>query len=106
MISGSGWGRRESAGAEYLIDGEDEDAEHEVAFAALSIRVPRNRIAHHEPMLSWNLAKHYENIVLLTEWLSPPAASWCRTYSRFLIVHPAGRIALSEVAIATTPENG
>jgi hypothetical protein len=68
------------------------------------IRVLRNRIAHHEPILSWNLPKHHENIVLLTEWLSPPAALWCRTHSRFPAVHPAERIVLAKIDIAASPE--
>lgn len=58
------------------------------------IRVLRNRIAHHEPILSWNLPRHYGQILELTEWLSPSAALWCRTHSRFLDVYPAERIVL------------
>ena len=60
------------------------------------IRVLRNRIAHHEPILSWNLPKHYGQILDLTEWLSPSAAQWCRTHSRFLEIHPPERIILHD----------
>ena len=58
------------------------------------LRVLRNRIAHHEPVLHWNLLKHYAAIMRLTRWLSPAAADWCVAYSRFDLVHPPGRIVL------------
>ena len=58
------------------------------------IRTLRNRIAHHEPILPWNLPKHYESILEMTEWLSPAAASWCRQHCRFHQVHPPTRILL------------
>jgi len=58
------------------------------------IRVLRNRVAHHEPILGWNLQKHHEAILRIIEWLSPAAAAWCRTLDRFDQVHPAGRITL------------
>jgi hypothetical protein len=35
------------------------------------IRTLRNRIAHHEPIISWDLPKHYDKIIELTGWLSP-----------------------------------
>jgi hypothetical protein len=47
------------------------------------IRVLRNRIAHHEPILHWDLRKHHANIVALTAWLSPAAAAWCAMIDRF-----------------------
>jgi len=59
------------------------------------IRTSRNRVAHHEPIIQWNLPKHYWNIVRLTRWLSPAAADWCERHSRFPSVHPADRIALA-----------
>lgn len=52
------------------------------------IRALRNRIAHHEPILMWNLPKRYASILELTGWLSPGAAEWCRTHSRFEAVYP------------------
>ncbi|MBW4093372.1 MAG: Abi family protein [Proteobacteria bacterium] len=58
------------------------------------IRTLRNRIAHHEPILQWNLPAHYANMLRVTAWLSAAAAQWCRTYSRFEQVHPVQRIAL------------
>lgn len=58
------------------------------------IRNLRNRIAHHEPILEWNLQKHYRNIIKITGWLSQPAASWCKNYSRFSDVYPENEIKL------------
>ncbi len=60
------------------------------------IRLLRNRIAHHEPILDWNLPKHHDAMLRITGWLSPPAAAWCRTLDRFDQVHPSERIALQQ----------
>ena len=56
------------------------------------IRVLRNRIAHHEPILYWNLRKHYESIIDLTKSISPDAAIWSEHHSNFLKVFPADGI--------------
>jgi hypothetical protein len=45
-----------------------------VADLVTLIRVIRNRMAHHEPIINWNLSKHQGNIEQLTTWLSPSAA--------------------------------
>ncbi|BAQ49205.1 hypothetical protein Maq22A_1p34730 (plasmid) [Methylobacterium aquaticum] len=37
---------------------------------------------------------HYDSILQLTGWLSPPAAAWCRARSRFEHVYPAERVVL------------
>lgn len=58
------------------------------------IRTLRNRISHHEPVINWNLNKHYENILMITEYLYPPAKDWCEANSRFPVVYPAERISL------------
>ncbi|MDZ3835967.1 MAG: Abi family protein [Rhodospirillales bacterium] len=58
------------------------------------IRVLRNRVAHHEPVLHWDLPKHYDRILEVTRWLSAPADDWCVTYSRFPTVHPEQRVVL------------
>lgn len=58
------------------------------------IRLLRNRIAHHEPILEWNLPKHHEAMLRVTGWLSPAAAAWCRTLDRFDAVHPPKQIEL------------
>ncbi len=47
------------------------------------IRILRNRIAHHEPILHWNLAKHHRTLVELTQWLSPSVSQWVATIDRF-----------------------
>ena len=58
------------------------------------IRVLRNRIAHHEPILYWDLRKHYEGILTLTRSISPDAAVWSEHHSRFLAVLPPDGIVL------------
>jgi hypothetical protein len=59
-----------------------------------TIRLLRNRIAHHEPIIGWSLPKHHGKIIELTGWLSPPAAEWCVAHSRFLAVYPSAGITL------------
>lgn len=49
----------------------------------IPIRTLRNRIAHHEPVWYWDLAKHYENSLQVTRWLSPIAAEWSEYHSQF-----------------------
>lgn len=51
------------------------------------IRRLRNRIAHHEPILRWNLPKHHANTIMFTEWLAPEAADWTRSQCRFSEVY-------------------
>jgi hypothetical protein len=53
------------------------------------IRTLRNRIAHHEPILGWNLPEHYDEIIGLTAALSPAVAEWCRETQSFIAVFPA-----------------
>ncbi len=60
------------------------------------IRLLRNRIAHHEPILAWDLPKHHHAMLRITRWLSPAAADWCGTLDRFDQVHPPERIALRQ----------
>ena len=64
------------------------------------IRTIRNRIAHHEPIIMWDLRKHHKKMVELTRWLSPAAAAWRRENDRFEQVYPDERISL-----ANTPED-
>lgn len=59
------------------------------------IRTLRNRIAHHESILHWNLPKHYQKILEIIRWLSVPAADWCEAHSRFNEVYPAQGIILA-----------
>jgi hypothetical protein len=67
-----------------------------------TLRTLRNRIAHHEPILHWDLPKHHAAMLELTGWLSPAAAEWCRAHGRFDALFPAGGIALAPSA-ADTP---
>jgi len=60
------------------------------------IRVLRNRIAHHEPILSWNLRKNHARIMELIEWLSPPAEKWCCENDRFPQIYPHEGIMLAQ----------
>lgn len=60
--------------------------------ALTPIRILRNRIAHHEPIISWNLRKHNDAILRITGWLAPAAEAWARQYSRFDTVWPKERI--------------
>jgi hypothetical protein len=64
------------------------------------IRTIRNRIAHHEPIITWDLPGIHKRMVELTRWLSPAAAAWCRENDRFERVYPGERILL-----ATIPED-
>ena len=61
------------------------------------IRLLRNRIAHHEPILAWDLPKHHDAMLRITGWLSPPAAAWCRNMERFDQVYPLERINLQNL---------
>ncbi|CAA9232144.1 MAG: hypothetical protein AVDCRST_MAG93-927 [uncultured Chloroflexia bacterium] len=60
------------------------------------LRELRNRVAHHEPILEWNLPKHHTNILRITNWLSPAAASWTQAQSRFPSVYPPQPIVLGK----------
>ena len=59
------------------------------------LRFLRNRVAHHEPILYWNLPKHHAALRELTQWLSPPLAAWSDGLDRFPAVHPPGRLGLT-----------
>jgi hypothetical protein len=62
------------------------------------IRILRNRVAHHEPIIYWSVRKHHDRMTELTEWLAPAAAAWCRKLDRFNEIYPASRIVLEAVA--------
>lgn len=53
------------------------------------IRLLRNRIAHHEPILRFNLPDRYAKISEITRWLSPSASEWVRRHCRFVDVYDA-----------------
>lgn len=58
------------------------------------LRKLRNRIAHHEPIIHWNLGHHHDKILKLIGYLSPIAAQWANQHSRFREVYPTERIRL------------
>ncbi len=58
------------------------------------IRTLRNRLAHHETVLHWDLRKHYANVMQMIRWLSPVAADWCHACSRFGGIYPDEGIVL------------
>lgn len=59
-----------------------------VASLVTRARILRNRIAHHEPVLHWNLPQHHAETLTLIGWMSPAAAEWTRHHSRFSDVYP------------------
>ncbi len=62
------------------------------------LRFLRNRVAHHEPVIYWDLPKHHTRLGELTLWLSPALARWATALDRFPQVHPAARLALAKTA--------
>jgi hypothetical protein len=69
------------------------------------IRSIRNRIAHHEPIITWDLLGIHNRMVELTRWLSPAAAAWCRENDRFDQVYPAERILLARIREDAAPSS-
>ena len=67
--------------------------------ALTPIRLLRNRIAHHEPILSWDLRKHHEAMAKITAWLANDLATWADMLDRFDQVYPTERIALQGPAL-------
>lgn len=63
------------------------------------IRILRNRIAHHEPILGWDLGRHHACILQIMEWLSSPAAEWCRENDRFGATFPIEGIQLNQAPL-------
>lgn len=61
---------------------------HSVASQLADFRVLRNRVAHYEPILALPLAQRYADITTLTGWLSPSAANWIATTSKWSDVYP------------------
>lgn len=58
------------------------------------VRLLRNRIAHHEPILYWNLPKLHRAMLEITRWLSPAMDDWRDSIDRFPDVHPVERLIL------------
>ena len=66
----------------------------EFATPLMPLRMLRNRIAHHEPILHWDLPRHHGRVIELTNWLSPVGAMWSRQNGRFPAIFPADGIDL------------
>jgi hypothetical protein len=47
-----------------------------------AIRLLRNRVAHHEPVLYYDLPGRHDRILEVTGWLNPVAARWTEHHSR------------------------
>ena len=56
------------------------------------LRTLRNRIAHHEPIFSRDLAKDHERILDVIGWMSPETAVWIECHSGVfdLLALPSG----------------
>ena len=59
----------------------------QVVFSAFNdLRLLRNRIMHHEPILRWNLRKSFDDAVTLVRYVCPLTADWLRdTYEARVI---------------------
>ena len=60
------------------------------------VRLLRNRVAHHEPIIYHDLAKRHERIIEITGWLLPVAAEWTRKHSRFPEIYARHEAAIVE----------
>jgi len=63
-----------------------------------TIRKLRNRIAHHEPILHFNLPRHHADIRQIIGWLSPEAEQWCAECDRFPALYQASTYQLARAA--------
>jgi hypothetical protein len=59
------------------------------------IRLLRNRVAHHEPVLHWDLRKHHRSLREMTRWLSPAAFAWSAALDRFEQIYPVESVILA-----------
>jgi hypothetical protein len=65
----------------------------------MRLRMLRNRIAHHEPILHWDLPKHHASMIELISWLSPVCREWTLKHCRFSSVYPPGGVQLEVRAL-------
>lgn len=63
-----------------------------------AIRKLRNRVAHHEPILHYNLPKHHADMRQIIGWLSPEAEQWCAECDRFPTLYRANTYQLALAA--------
>lgn len=62
------------------------------------IRTLRNRIAHHEPILFFNLPQHHKDMLQIIGWLSPEAEAWCAQNDRFPALYQQNTYQLAQAA--------
>jgi len=54
-----------------------------------TIRKLRNRIAHHESILQYDLTHHHADMRRIIGWLSAEAEQWCAECDRFQVIYPS-----------------
>ena len=52
------------------------DASGNLKVIAVDLRKLRNRIAHHEPIIDFDLAKEYAQIIETISWICPTTSAW------------------------------
>ncbi|WP_344915203.1 Abi family protein [Azospirillum formosense] len=62
-----------------------------------AIRLLRNRVAHHEPVLYFDLKGRHDRILEVTGWLLPSAAKWIERHGRFPQVYEQHEAAIQAV---------
>lgn len=60
-------------------DGGKRPSRQTVFSAFNDLRLLRNRIMHHEPILRWNLQKSFEDAISLVRYVCPPTSDWLRS---------------------------
>lgn len=63
-----------------------------------TIRKLRNRVAHHEPILHFNLPRHHTEMRQIIGWLSPEAEQWCAQNDRFPQLYQQNTYQLAQAA--------
>ena len=63
-----------------------------------TIRELRNRIAHHESILHYDLPHYHADIRQIIGWLSPEAEQWCAECDRFPALYQASTYQLARAA--------
>ena len=56
-----------------------------------NLRNLRNRVAHHEPIITWDLGKRHQWALDVTRWLSPPTYQWAITQDTFPAIYDMHR---------------
>lgn len=85
------WGRH----LRQIFQGHTHLQRKDIARKLNDIRDIRNRIAHHEAIIHLDPNKVHQEILQITEWLSPDAAAWARGQCRLAHVCPAAPIIIN-----------